>query len=88
MTLWLLAPVAKCGYGAFRDTPLDEEHPTIDQTVHVEKDSGFFNTVGHATKICYARTPIFDQGWRSDVLLGAAGVTLVAFMLGKMQRRR
>jgi len=87
MTVWLLAPVAKCGFAAFKDTPLDEEHPTADET-HAAKDAGFFDTVGHATKVCYARTPMTDQGWKSTAFLIAAGGTLVAWGFGKLQRRR
>lgn len=87
MTVWLLAPVAKCGFTAFKDTPLDEEHPTADQT-HVDKDAGFFDTVGHATKVCYAKTPMTDQGWKSTLFFIAAGGTVVAWGLGKLQRSR
>ena len=90
MTVWLLAPVAKCGFGAFKDTPLDEEHPTIDTTdaIASSKGSGFFETVGHATKVCYARTPMTDQGWKSTAFLMRAGGTIVAWGFGKLQRRR
>lgn len=87
MTCWLLAPVAKCSFGAFKDTPLDEEHPTIDTTVEAPKDGGFFETVGHKTKVCYARTPIDDQGWKSTVFFVAAAGTVIAWGFGKLQRR-
>ncbi len=86
MTAWLLAPVAKCGFTAFKDTPLDEEEPSPDQQ-HVEKP-GFFDTVGHATKVCYAKTPLTDQGWKSTVFFIAAGGTVVAWGFGKLQRSR
>lgn len=88
MTVWLLAPVAVCGFAAFKDTPLDAEHPSLDQTVHADKDKGFFDTVGHATQVCYAKTPMTDQGWKSTVFFIAAGGTVVAWGLGKLQRRR
>ena len=87
MTGWLLAPVAKCGFTAFKDTPLDEEHPSADQTQVEKSGGGFFDTVGHATKLCYARTPLTDQGWKSTLLFVAAGGTVVAWGLGKLQRR-
>ena len=88
MTVWLLAPVASCGFAAFKATPLDAEHPSIDQTVQPANDSGFFATVGHATKVCYAKTPMTDQGWKSTVFFIAAAGTIVAWGFGKMQRRR
>lgn len=90
MTAWLLAPVAKCGFAAFRDTPLDEAMPDVGQVDQnrVEKGRGFFEQVGHATKVCYARTPLLDQDWKSDVFMACAGGTIVAWGLGKLQRRR
>ena len=87
MTAWLLAPVAQCGFKAFKDTPLDEETPSADQN-HVAKGRGFFDEVGHDTKLCYAKTPLLDQGWKSDVFMVCAGGTLVAWGLGKLQRSR
>jgi hypothetical protein len=90
MTLWLLAPVAKCSYAAFRDTPLasDTEEVSQSDADRVAQGKGFFETLGAATKVCYARTPLLDQDWKSDVLLGAAAVTVLAWGLGKLQRRR
>jgi hypothetical protein len=90
MTCWLLAPVAKCGFGAFKETPLSSDTDDVAQADknRVAEGTSFFETVGHKTKVCYARTPLTDQGWKSDVFLGAGAVTIVAFMLGKLQRRR
>ena len=90
MTCWLLAPVAQCGFKAFKDEPLDSSTDSISQTDkdRVAKGRGFFEDVGRATKVCYAKTPLTDQGWKSDVFLGAAGLTIVAWGLGKLQRRR
>jgi hypothetical protein len=89
MTCWLLAPVAKCSYGAFRDTPLDSSTSEVSQADkdRVAAGRSFFDTLGTASKACYAKTPLLDQGWKSDVLLGAAAVTLLAWGLGKLQRR-
>jgi hypothetical protein len=87
MAAWLLAPVAACGFAAFRDTPLDEAKPDVGQD-RVAKDHGFFEQVGHATKVCYAKTPLLDQDWKSDVFMICAGGTVVAWGLGKLQRRR
>ena len=90
MTGWLLAPVAKCGFAAFRDTPLDSDTGDVEQADQnrVAKGRGFFDEVGHATQVCYAKTPLLDQGWKSDVLLVCAGGTVLAWGLGKLQRRR
>ena len=90
MTAWLLAPVATCGFAAFRDTPLASEPGDVAQgdQDRVAKERGFFGQVGAATKVCYAKTPLLDQGWKSDVLLVCAGGTVVAWGLGKLQRRR
>ena len=54
----------------------------------IAKGKSFFDTLGAASKVCYRRTPLLDQDWKSDLFLGAAGVTIVAFGLGKLQRRR
>jgi hypothetical protein len=90
MTCWLLAPVAKCSYAAFRDTPLDTDTDDASRADadRIAKGKGFFDTLGTATKACYAKTPLLDQDWKSDVFLGAAAVTLLSWGLGKMQRRR
>jgi len=91
MTAWLLAPVAQCGFKAFKDTPLDEEKPSdVGQTDQnkVDNGRGFFGTVGHATQVCYAKTPLLDQDWKSDVFMVCAGGTILAWGLGKLQRRR
>ena len=62
MVVWLMAPVAKCSFAAFRDTPLSEAQPTLtpDQTDanRVEQSDDFFSRVTTATKGCYARTPL------------------------------
>lgn len=90
MTCWLLAPVARCSYAAFRDTPLDADASEVSQADkdRVAAGRGFFETLGRASEACYERTPLLDQGWKSDVLLGAAAVTVVAWGFGKLQRRR
>lgn len=90
LTVWLLAPVAQCGFAAFRDTPLDSDTQEVSQgdKVRVQKGTDFFDNVGHATKLCYAQTPLTDQGWKSTLFYIAAGGTLVAWGFGKLQRRR
>ena len=90
MTCWLLAPVAKCSYAAFRDTPLatDTDDASQADADRIARGKGFFDTLGSATKVCYARTPLLDQGCKSDVFLGAGAVMIIAWGLGKLQRRR
>jgi hypothetical protein len=90
MACWLLAPVAKCSYAAFRDTPLDTDtdEPSRADADRIARGKGFFDTLGSATKVCYARTPLLDQSWKSDLLLGAAAVTILGWGLGMLQRRR
>jgi hypothetical protein len=90
MACWLLAPVAKCSYSAFRDTPLDADTTDASRADadRVAKGKGFFDTLGRATNVCYARTPMLDQDWKSDVFLAAGAITILAWGLGKLKRHR
>ena len=93
MTLWLLAPVAKCSWSAFRDTPIgevsEEDAPGQADKERVVEGTGFFSRWGSAIKGCYAQTPLLGQEpWKRNVLLGFGAVTLLAWAIGYYERRR
>jgi hypothetical protein len=101
MLLWLLAPVAKCSWGAFRDTPIGEveeqgdDQGTSDRAPgQADKDrvvegTGFFARWGGAMKWCYRQTPLFGQErWKGHLLVGFGAVTLLAWSIGYYERRR
>ncbi len=93
MTLWLLAPTARCSWRAFRDEPLDEAHPMSDtpgshKQEGIEGD-GFFTRWGSSIKHCYNRTPPFSQEkWKRNVLIGFGAATLLFYALSEFERRR
>jgi hypothetical protein len=93
MLLWLLAPVAKCSWAAFRDTPIGEvdedKLPGEIDRDRVEEGTGFFPRWGRAVQGCYKQTPIFGQEqWKAYLLCGFAGLTLLGRTLGWWERRR
>ena len=93
MLLWLLAPVAKCSWIAFRDTPIgevdDEGVPGQADKERVVEGTGFFSRWGTAIKGCYRATPLFGQeGWKSNLLIGFTALTLLAWSIGYFERRR
>lgn len=96
MLLWLLAPVAKCSWAAFRDTPIGEVEEAPDVTApgqtdkeRVAEGTGFFSRWGSAVKVCYRRTPLLGQeGWKSKLLIGFGALTLITWSLGWNERRR
>lgn len=94
MALWLMAPVAKCSWIAFRDTPLSEAQPTPTpaqtDTHRVDQSQGFVAKVTTAVRGCYARTPLLGQEtWKTYLLLGfAAGVALTWALAVWSARRR
>ena len=92
MTLWLLAPTAKCSWGAFRDTPLDEiqpDDPGQADKERVDAESGFFERWGHAIKGCYKQTPLLGQEpWKKDLLIGFGSLTVLAWSLGWWERKK
>ena len=72
MFLWLIAPVVKCSFRAFQDTPLSEvdEHVAVSQTDanRVDQSKGFVEKVTTAAQVCYARTPLLGQEpWKANL---------------------
>ena len=97
MVLWLLAPVVKCSYAAFRDTPIGEiaDQPESDRAVgQADKDrvvegTGFFSKFGRAVKECYRETPLLAQErWKRNLLFGFTALTLLGWSLGYYERRK
>ena len=92
MLLWLLAPVAKCSWYAFRDTPIGEvnedDTPGQSDKERVEQGTGFFSRWGTAVKGCYAQTPLFGQEpWKGKLLVGFGVDTVLAWTIGYIERR-
>lgn len=80
-------PVAKCGFGAFRDTPLSEATPTPDQPA--AEEPGFLSKVGGAIAVCYRKTPLLGQeDWKSYLLFGFAAGAVIAGVLAYGDARR
>ena len=93
MTLWLLAPTARCSYLAFRNEPLDEAYPMTDTPGAHKQDviegDGFFTRWGSSIKHCYKRTPPFSQEtWKRNLLIGFGAATLLFYGLSEFERRR
>jgi len=93
MTLWSLAPVARCSWKAFRDEPLDEAQPMSgtagSHTQDVIEGKGFFSRWGSAISICYKRTPLLGQEkWKRNLLFGFAGAALLFYGFSEFERRR
>lgn len=93
MLLWLLAPVAKCSWAAFRDTPIGEvnedDTPGQSDKQRVEQGTGFFERWGHAIKGCYRETPLLgQQAWKGDLLIGFGALTVITWSLGWWERKR
>jgi hypothetical protein len=97
MALWLLAPVARCSFGAFRDIPIsdvpsgeaaetaDPNHADRDR---IEQGAGFFHDWFAAMKYCYRRTPLLEQeDWKSGLLVGFGGLMVIAWGLARLSRR-
>jgi hypothetical protein len=84
---WLLVPVVRCSFAAFRDTPLSEAAPH-DQPDGEEpqEDPGFFSKLGDAIGSCYARTPLLGQeSWKSNLMFGFAALTVFAYGMAYLQ---
>jgi hypothetical protein len=92
MVVWLMAPVARCSFQAFRDTPIGEvesDQPSDSDAKRVEEGRGFFERLGSEAKVCYRRTPLFGQeSWKSGLLLGFAALTALGWLIGKWEKRR
>jgi hypothetical protein len=92
MTLWLLAPTAKCSWSAFRNEPLDEAHPISDTPGSHKQDvvegDGVFSRWGSAVKYCYSRSrPLGSSSWKRTLLFVFIGGGLVCFGLSEIERR-
>jgi hypothetical protein len=93
MTLWLLAPTAKCSWKAWRDEPLDAAHPMSNtpgahKVDNVEGD-GFFARWGSAIKYCYRRTPLLGQeAWKENALFGFLAAAGLLYVISEIDRRR
>lgn len=93
MLIWLLAPVAKCSWIAFRDTPIGEvdedQLPGHTDRDRVEQGTGFFPRWGRAIQGCYRQTPLFGQErWKGHLLIGFSALMVIAWSLGWWERRR
>jgi hypothetical protein len=97
MLLWLLAPVAKCSWRAFRDTPIGEVEDSVDDQRapgQADKDrvvegTGFFSQLGSSVRWCYRQTPLLGQEpWKRTLLVGFGALTVLAWSIGAWERRR
>jgi hypothetical protein len=93
MFIWLMAPVVKCSFVAFRDTPLSETQPSLSPSQtdenRVEQADGFVAKVTTAAKVCYARTPLLGQeDWKTYLMIGFAAGTLLTWGLRRWDSHR
>jgi hypothetical protein len=92
MLIWLMVPVVRCSVGVFRDAPLQQidgaPAPSQADRERVEQGKGFAYTLYHGAIDCYDETPLMDQGVKSTVLIGFAGLTLLAYLLHRMLNAR
>lgn len=93
MFVWLMAPVVKCSFVAFRDTPLSEAQPTLapseTDSNRVEQTQGFFSEVSTAAKGCYRQTPLLGQeSWKGTLLLAFAAATLLLWIIARWDASR
>jgi len=93
MLLWLLAPVARCSFASFRDTPISTVNqdlaPSAADRDRVAQGQGFFQSWLSATERCYDVTPLLGQeSWKATLLLSLAGATLVTRILARLLNRR
>ena len=92
MVVWLMVPVARCSYRAFRDTPLTsiaDDSPDQADKERVHKGEDFASGFAGSVKQCYLRTPLLDQEWKSQLLLAfAAGAVATTIIDRVLERRR
>ena len=91
MLIWMLVPVARCSFRAFRDAPIgavDNQSPGQADKQRLVEGTGFFTRVGRGAKVCYLRTPLSSHGWKTALLCVLAGATLVFWGIDRVQRRR
>ena len=90
MLLWLLAPVARCSWVAFRDTPISDYdaeriHPSEADRDRIKQGEGFFDSLRRSTAYCYELTPLFGQeAWKENLMLSFAAATLVTWLLARI----
>jgi hypothetical protein len=87
MLVYLLAPVARCTWRAFRDTPISgaaSESPGDTDQVRVDRGRGFVAGMFEACGDCYQRTPLPGQElWEKQTLAVLGGATLLTFLIGR-----
>ncbi|MDB4956974.1 MAG: hypothetical protein JWO36_4543 [Myxococcales bacterium] len=93
MFVWLMVPVAKCTYSAFREIPIGEvdaeQVPGQVDRERLNKYDGFLDHFGSAVKQCYQRTPLLgQQRWKSDLLIGFAALMVVTGIISRIMARR
>lgn len=93
MLVWSLAPVVRCSWTAFRDTPIGEvdtgADPSQADSGRVAKGQGFWNGFTWSVKQCYRRTPLFGQEpWKHQLLVGFAVGTVLAWIAADLASRR
>jgi hypothetical protein len=96
MAGWLLLPVIECSWGAWNDTPISEgdvnaprADPGQTDNARLHEGEGFFGKLGTGIKKCYAKTPFFAQEeWKTNLLYTFAGVSVLAFLIGRIVARR
>lgn len=89
MLLWLLAPVAKCSWTAFREVPLSEQTPHGADAARPPKEEGFFSRWGTSISVCYKRTPLSGQeAWKYNALIGLSAAWLLLGLIGRFERSR
>lgn len=93
MFVWLMVPVTKCSFAAFRDTPLSEldanAAPSAVDTNRIDQSQSFVGKVVDSAKLCYARTPLLGQeGWKGNLLLAFAAGTVLTWLMHRWDTRR
>lgn len=93
MVIWLLVPVARCSFTAFRSTPLNESDAPVDPNAadkaRLEEGRGFLDRWTRQVGVCYDAKPLFGQeAWKSDVMLAFAATSALAFVFARMTKRR
>lgn len=94
MFLWLMAPVVRCSWAAFRDTPIGEVEPETAEpgdadSGRLDEGRGFWNTFTGSVNQCYRATPLLGQeSWKRQLLIGFAAATILTWLLGRIAARR
>ena len=94
MLVWLLAPVARCSFASFRDTPLSDADSATARPADADKDrvkggQSFLFTMIHDTQSCYRRTPLFgQQPWKGNLLVAFSAGMILTWSIGRLTGRR